>query len=100
MRGHLSHKALAALLVMMAFAAVLHAAAEIDPCLLDASQHTGRHAAHACPVCCSAWIGGPPAPTVAPTLTSDAFVPPADVYLATPDHDLVPSPRGPPAYNA
>ena len=100
MRGHWTYGLLTAALVVFAFAAVLHAAAEIDPCLLDGSQHTGRHAAHACPVCCSAWIGGPAAPTAAPTPTCDAFDPSSDVDLSTPDHDLVPSPRGPPVYGA
>lgn len=100
MRGHWTHRLLTALLVLMTFAAVLHAAAEIDPCLLNGTQHTGRHAVHACPVCCSAWTIGPSTPAVAPTLSPDAFVPPADVYLATPDHALVPSPRGPPSSNA
>lgn len=97
MRVHWTHKLLTALLVVMTFAAVIHAASEIDPCLLNGTQHTGRHAEHACPACSSAWINGPSAPAGAPAQTIAFFVPPADVFLLSPDHALVPSPRGPPS---
>jgi hypothetical protein len=100
MRVHWTHRLLTALLVLMTFAAVIHAAAEIDPCLLKGTQHTSRHAEHACPACYSVWIGGPSAPVVAPAQTHLFFVPPADVLLLSPDHALVPEPRGPPASHA
>ncbi len=87
-----------ALLVLMTFAAVIHAAAEIDPCLLNGTQHTGRHAEHSCPACSSAWIGGPSAPSAAPAQTIAFFVTPADVVLLSRDHILVRSPRGPPSF--
>lgn len=82
---------------MMTFAAIIHAAAEIDPCLLNGKPHTGRHAEHACPVCYSAWISGPSAPVVAPVQVVAFFVPPAAVCPLSPDHALVPNPRGPPS---
>ncbi len=97
MPGHWTKRLLTALLVMMTFAAIIHAAAEIDPCLLNGTQHTGRHAEHACPVCSSAWISGPSAPSVAQAQSITFFVPPAEVFLLSPDHALVPNPRGPPA---
>jgi hypothetical protein len=100
MHNHWSHKLFAALLVIMAFAAVLHAAAEIDPCLLDGSPHTGRHATHACPVCCSVWSAAPSAPTVAIVLRSDVFAPPAaDICRVTRNQALAPNPRGPPSFH-
>lgn len=97
MRTHWATRLLTALLVLMTFAAVIHAASEIDPCLLNGTQHTGRHAEHACPACSSAWIGGPTAPDVARTQSVTFVVLAADVSLLSPDHALVPSPRGPPS---
>lgn len=97
MRGHWTQKLLTALLVMMTFAAIIHAAAEIDPCLLNGTQHTGRHAEHACPACSSAWISGPSAPTVAPVQAIAFFVRAGEVSSLAPDHALVPNPRGPPS---
>ncbi|MDA1236738.1 MAG: hypothetical protein O3A53_18295 [Acidobacteria bacterium] len=95
---HWTRKLLTALLVVMTFAAVIHAAAEIDPCLLNGTQHTGRHAEHSCPACSSVWMSGPSAPAVAPAQTIASFVWAADVSPLAPDHSLVPSPRGPPSF--
>jgi hypothetical protein len=97
MRVHWTHRLLTALLVILTFGAVIHAASEIDPCLLNGTQHTGRHAEHSCPACSSAWISGPSAPSAAPGQGFAFLVPAADVLLLSPDHALVPSPRGPPA---
>ena len=97
MRVHWTTRLLTALLVVMTFAAVIHAASEIDPCLLNGTQHTGRHAEHACPACSSVWISGPSAPSAGPAQSIAFFVTAADVFLLSPDHALVPSPRGPPS---
>jgi hypothetical protein len=97
MRVHWTTRLLTALLVVMTFAAVIHAASEIDPCLLNGTQHTGRHAEHACPACSSAWISGPSTPSAGPAQSIAFFVTAADVFLLSPDHALVPSPRGPPS---
>ena len=96
MRPHWTYKPLTALLVVMTFAAIIHAAAEIDPCLLNGTQHTGRHAEHVCAACYSVWRSGPSAPTGTPAQTIVFFVPAAEVFLLSPDHALVPHPRGPP----
>lgn len=49
MRVHWTYKLLTALPDVMTFAAIVRAASEIDPCLLNGTRHTGRHAKHACP---------------------------------------------------
>ena len=97
MRVHWTTRLLTALLVVMTFAAVIHAASEIDPCLLNGTQHTGRHAEHACAACSSVWIDGPTAPSAAPDAVIVRLVTAADVELLSPDHALVPNPRGPPS---
>ena len=96
MHSDWTHKLLAAALAVIAFAAVVHVSAEIDPCLLDGTPHTSRHATHACAACCSGWMAGASAPTLAPNITTVLCeVPKSTVVLAT-DHTRSPQPRGPP----
>jgi hypothetical protein len=97
-RHHLSRSLLAVALVVMAFAAVLHAAAEIDPCLLDGRAHTGQHETHACPACSANWIVGPSTPTVDIVRTPVRCERPTIAVRAASSFVRLAHPRGPPRF--
>lgn len=97
MQPHWTRKLLTALMVVVTLAAIVHAASEIDPCLLSGKEHSSEHAEHFCPICDSAWIGGPAAPNAIPSQDVGLIVPATVVFSVSLNHVYVRSSRGPPS---